>query len=197
MTISRPPLRYDQKDHAVEEDGYSPPPALGQGEDADASRSARPGQSGFARRLMSKYGWTKGSGLGADESGIINPLRAQVEKRRKKADADGGGWAEPAGKGKIIGGKRKDNTSKFGSMSEVIVLKGMLENMPDLHAEIADGLGQEIGEECGEKVNKTSPSRLQRKKLTYYSMDESSVCTLMNLRAKFSSNLRIKYQLYV
>lgn len=102
---------------------------------------------------MSKYGWTKGSGLGADESGIINPLRVQVEKRRKKADADGGGWAEPGSKGKIIGGKRKEeNAGKFGAMSDVIVLRNMLENMPNLQEEIAGGLGQEIGEECGEKV---------------------------------------------
>lgn len=101
---------------------------------------------------MSKYGWTKGTALGANESGLLNPLRVQVEKRRKKADADGGGWAEPGGKGKIIGGKRKGEAGKFGTMSEVIVLQNMLENMPDLEAEIADGLGQEIGGECGEKV---------------------------------------------
>jgi splicing factor 45 len=116
-------------------------------------RSSRPGQAGFAQRLMSKYGWTKGSGLGADESGIVNPLRVQVEKRRRKADADGGGWAEPANKAKILGGQRKDgDESKFGVMSECIVLRGMLEGMDNLQAEIADGLGQEIGEECGEKV---------------------------------------------
>jgi hypothetical protein len=108
---------------------------------------------------MSRYGWTQGTGLGADESGIVNPLRVQVDKRRKKADADGGGWAEPGGKGKIIGGARKNQRgnddgdgSGFGSMSEVIVLRNMLENMPDLQEEIEQGLGQEIGEECGEKV---------------------------------------------
>lgn len=110
---------------------------------------------------MSKYGWTKGTALGANESGILNPLRVQVEKRRKKADADGGGWAEPGGKGKIIGGKRKEAAGKFGTMSEVIVLQNMLENMPDLEAEIADGLGQEIGGECGEKV-KIYPLLLSR-----------------------------------
>lgn len=141
-----------------QDDAYSPPPAFGsdlppQPDDDSQPRSSRPGQSGFAHRLMSKYGWTKGSGLGADESGIINPLRVQVEKRRKKADADGGGWAEPGSKGKIIGGKRKDdNTGKFGTMSDVIVLRNMLENMPNLEEEITGGLGQEIGEECGEKV---------------------------------------------
>lgn len=115
---------------------------------------------------MSKYGWTKGTGLGADETGIINPLRVQVEKRRKKADADGGGWAEPGSKGKIVGGNRKEeSTGKFGVMSDVIVLQNMLENMPDLQAEIADGLGQEIGEECGEKVFPISYHNLSRMEL--------------------------------
>lgn len=160
-SISAAPVRYAQPstDHDPEEDR---PPALGapkassQDEEPpseDLPRSSRPGQAGFAARLMSKYGWKAGTGLGAAESGIVNPLRVQVEKRRKKADADGGGWAEPGGKGKIVGGnaRGKADTGKFGTMSEVIVLRNMLENMPDLQSEIADGLGQEIGEECGDK----------------------------------------------
>lgn len=106
---------------------------------------------------MQKYGWKTGIGLGASNSGIVQPLRVQVEKRRKKADADGGGWAEPGGKGKIIGGRSVDGKKdggKFGTMSEVIVLGGMLQNMPDLQQEMEDGLGQEIGEECGEKYGR-------------------------------------------
>ncbi|KAM5352518.1 hypothetical protein ACJ41O_005240 [Fusarium nematophilum] len=164
VTISRAPVRYAQPQEPKGEDedeAYSPPPALGGGSAPDADdddaqpRSSRPGQAGFAHRLMSKYGWTKGTGLGVDESGIINPLRVQVEKRRKKADADGGGWAEPGSKGKIIGGKRKEeSTGKFGIMSDVIMLENMLENMTNLREEIADGLGQEIGEECGEKYGR-------------------------------------------
>ncbi|KAM0344704.1 hypothetical protein ACHAPU_007299 [Fusarium lateritium] len=166
-TISRAPVRYTQPQNEKtvtaddeQDDAYSPPPAFesdlpSQPDDDSQPRSSRPGQSGFAHRLMSKYGWTKGSGLGADESGIVNPLRVQVEKRRKKADADGGGWAEPGSKGKIIGGKRKDDgKGKFGTMSDVIVLRNMLENMPNLQEEIAGGLGQEIGEECGEKYGR-------------------------------------------
>ncbi|KAL3960960.1 hypothetical protein ACCO45_006077 [Purpureocillium lilacinum] len=157
--ISRAPVRYNvqQPTEANDRGGDSfSPTMLGSGEEGDDQqpRSKRPGQAGFAQRLMSKYGWTKGTGLGANESGIVNPLRVQVEKRRKKADADGGGWAEPGGKGKILGGKRKDEDGKFGKMSEVIVLRNMLENMPDLQSEIANGLGQEIGEECGEKYGR-------------------------------------------
>ncbi|KAJ0285431.1 hypothetical protein Brms1b_004274 [Colletotrichum noveboracense] len=166
-TISRAPVRYTRQEPSRSASA-SPPPTLGLGasstaaapdEDADAPRSNRPGQAGFAQRLMSKYGWTKGSGLGADEGGIVNPLRVQVEKRKKKSDAEGGGWAEPANRAKILGGRRKDaegeGGGKFGGpMSEVIVLQHMLDNMEDLQGEIANGLGQEIGEECGEKYGR-------------------------------------------
>ena len=106
---------------------------------------------------MSKYGWSKGTGLGADGSGIVNPLRVQVEKRRKKPDSEGGGFTDPKGIGKIIGGKKnsagKDSEhGKFGVMSEVIVLRGMVDGM-DLDEEVGDGgLMQEIGDECSEKV---------------------------------------------
>ena len=113
---------------------------------------------------MSKYGWTKGSGLGANSSGIVNPLRVQVEKQKKKSDSEGGGFVGPGGMGKIIGGKKKGGAGdgseegKFGAMSEVIVLKGMIDGM-DLDEELASGdLMQEIGEECGEKVDTQSNS---------------------------------------
>ena len=142
---------------------YIPPPA-GEGESSAAAPpgSIRPGQAGFAQRLMSKYGWTKGSGLGADETGITSALRVEVSKRRKKPDAEGGGWAEPGARGKIIGGKRKvadagaqgEENQGYGPMSQVVVLRGMLDGMPDLRTEVEAGLGQEIGEECGEKYGR-------------------------------------------
>jgi U5 snRNP spliceosome subunit len=123
----------------------------------DAARSLRPGQKGFAERLLSKYGWTKGSGLGATGSGIVKPLQVKAEKRKKRPDSEGGGFVTPAGRGTIIGGKKKggDDTGKFGPMSEVIILKGMLDGMDlesELHAAEGGGLMQEIGEECNEKV---------------------------------------------
>ncbi|KAK2615000.1 hypothetical protein N8I77_001780 [Diaporthe amygdali] len=187
-TISRGPVRYEappqppakeQEDDEEEMDVDNIDlPATGLGAagnsadqampDADASgdtsRSSRPGQKGFAQRLMSKYGWTAGSGLGADSSGIINPLQVKVEKRRKRPDAEGGGYADPANRAKIIGGKTaapkdpgsgpaEDGSGK-GAMSEVIVLQNMLEGMPNLQEEIESGLGQEIGEECGDKYGR-------------------------------------------
>ena len=129
----------------------------------DAPRSLRPGQKGFAERLMSKYGWSKGSGLGASGSGIVNPLRVQVEKQKKKSDSEGGGFLGPGGRGKIIGGQKKgghdadSEDGKFGVMSEVVILRGMVDGM-DLDAELEGagdgGLMQEIGEECGDKVSR-------------------------------------------
>lgn len=101
---------------------------------------------------MAKYGWTKGSGLGADGSGITKALQVKVEKQKKKPDSEGGGFRTPAGRGKIIAETRKSEEGKFGAISEVIVLHGMLEGL-DLDAEMESGnLVQEIGEECNEKV---------------------------------------------
>lgn len=161
-TISRAPVRYNLS---------LPPSELTNAEaeiednkndevEHEAPRSLRPGQQGFAERLMSKYGWTKGTGLGAGGTGIVNPLRVQVEKQKRKADSEGGGFVGPGGKGKIVGegkkgGSSTQETGRFGNMSEVVILRGMVDGM-DLDAELEGagdgGLIQEIGEECGEKV---------------------------------------------
>ncbi|KAI0595903.1 hypothetical protein F4775DRAFT_567432 [Biscogniauxia sp. FL1348] len=177
-TISREPVRYTRPANpdAMDEDhdddkAYVPLEPSGQeqeeeGEDAPRERSNRPGQKGFAARLMSKYGWAKGQGLGAESSGILQPLRVQIEKRKKKSDAEGGGWREPGGRGRIIGSKPGGSSSsgsgpsdgnggsKFGLMSNVIVLRNMLEGMDDLQGEMENGLGQEIGEECGDNYGR-------------------------------------------
>ncbi|KAI0386603.1 hypothetical protein F5Y04DRAFT_67027 [Hypomontagnella monticulosa] len=176
-TISRAPVRYTQPELPSgtpdpdamdeDEDEYVPPesvPNASAEPQEPEARSNRPGQKGFAARLMAKYGWSKGQGLGAEASGILQPLRVQVEKRKKKSDAEGGGWAEPGGRGRIIGSKtggpsQPDSNSgtsgsKFGSMSNVVVLRNMLEGMEDLQAEMESGLGQEIGEECGDKYGR-------------------------------------------
>ncbi|KAI1092666.1 hypothetical protein F5B19DRAFT_199759 [Rostrohypoxylon terebratum] len=164
-TISRAPVRYTQPappapdPDAMDEDEDEYVPAEPE-PSAEEERSNRPGQKGFAARLMAKYGWSKGQGLGADSSGILQPLRVQVEKRKKKSDAEGGGWAEPGGRGRIIGSKTgagapsESSGGKFGAMSNVVVLRNMLDGMEDLQAEMESGLGQEIGEECGDKYGR-------------------------------------------
>lgn len=127
----------------------------------ESTRSLRPGQKGFAERLMSKYGWTKGTGLGASGSGIVNPLRVQLEKQKKKPDSEGGGFVRTGGTGKIVGGNKLDRatavveTGKFGHTSEVVVLRGFIDGM-DVDADLTStgngGLTQKIGDECSEKV---------------------------------------------
>ncbi|KAL4809063.1 hypothetical protein BDV18DRAFT_94173 [Aspergillus unguis] len=165
-TISRAPVRYTlppppadipASEAELEEALAKDQPAEDEAEE-DGQRSNRPGQKGFAERLLAKYGWTKGSGLGATGSGIAKPLQVQVEKRKKRPDSEGGGFITPAGRGKIIGGARKqEDVGKFGAMSEVIILKGMLDGL-DVDAELAGteggGLMQEIGEECSEKYGR-------------------------------------------
>ncbi|KAH7407716.1 hypothetical protein BKA64DRAFT_775810 [Cadophora sp. MPI-SDFR-AT-0126] len=168
--ISRAPVRYNlppppsdiPSSEAELEKALAEEPDEDEAEGEDAPRSLRPGQKGFAERLMSKYGWSKGKGLGAEESGIVNPLRVQIEKRKKKSDAEGGGFREPGGRGKIIGGKKNvpekdEEVGKFGPMSEVIVLRGMVDGM-NLDEEVEGagdgGLMQEIGDECAEKYGR-------------------------------------------
>ena len=161
--ISREPVRYSlsaaseetqapvrEPEEKVEESG------LVDDDGTSQPRSSRPGQANFAERLMAKYGWSKGQGLGAQGTGIINPLYAKADKRKKKSDAEGGGFATPASTGKILGGNKSkaalaEAEGKFGAMSEVIRLEGMLTGL-DLDDELAQGgLMQEIGEECGDK----------------------------------------------
>ncbi|KAK4201453.1 hypothetical protein QBC40DRAFT_278246 [Triangularia verruculosa] len=122
----------------------------------------------FASKLMSKYGWTAGTGLGASSSGITTALSVQPLKRKKKSDAEGGGFRDPAAaQGRIIAPKslntaaqqqqnqpQGNSSSTSQKISRVVVLRDMLLNMPDLASEIEAGLGQEIGEECGERYGR-------------------------------------------
>ena len=178
-TISRAPIRYNLPSapseiptSEVDLEEALQLEEIGEGDHGSRRglRSLRPGQQGFAQRLMSKYGWTKGSGLGATGAGIINPLRVQIEKQKKKPDSEGGGFAGPGGRGKIISGKREggiETTGKFGPMTEVVVLYGMVDGM-DLDAEMEGvgdgGIMQEIGEECGEKYGRVERVFIDRSK---------------------------------
>lgn len=145
-TISRAPVRYEPPPPA-------PPPNDDDGMDVDVDptpeATRRPGQPDFAARLMAKYGWTRGSGLGASSSGITTALRVHVEK--PKQHQKGGG------RGKIIAsrtGQPATTTTEKGKASTVVLLGNMLEGMVDVEGEVEAGLGQEIGEECGERYGR-------------------------------------------
>jgi splicing factor 45 len=199
-TISRAPVRYNfpaapAEIPASEEELEQ---ALQRGDDLEdsgepmetderAPRSNRPGQKGFAERLMAKYGWTKGSGLGASSDGITTALKVKVEKVKKGPNAEKGGPS--GGRGKIIGGKRKggEEEGKFGAMSEVVLLKGMVDGL-DLNVELgSEGtLVQEIGEECGEKYGRVERVFVHR------SSSEESIPVFIQFTSQLSA-LRVKF----
>ena len=199
-----------------EDDDYTPPEALGaqrgeeqrageEDEEGQQPRSNRPGKKGFAARLMSKYGWEKGQGLGADSSGIVQPLRVQVEKRKKRSDAEGGGWAEPGGRGRIIASKTGTPSGgdgnggggggKFGPVSDVVVLRDMLEGMPDLQAEMEAGLAQEIGEECGDRYGRVERLKIdvEGRRVYIKFTDQVSALRVSSLFFSFSVPLFILF----
>ena len=129
-------------------------------EEEEAPRSRAPGQKGFAKRLLQKYGWKEGEGLGASGDGITTILQHQTQKRKKKSDNDGGGWSGPA-VGRIVGGKKRKIEGKDGEDEEaadgiggkwsiVARFEGMLQGL-DLDHEIGEGsLMQDIGEKMAE-----------------------------------------------
>lgn len=175
-TISRAPVRYSPPP--------PPPPTDPEAMDLDSDPEEHEGVDyssinvagslpqktrgkAFATKLMSKYGWTAGTGLGASSSGITSALSVQSLKRKKKSDAEGGGFRDPAAaQGRIIAPKslstpsqpQQDNNNNNNNagqkISRVVVLRDMLLNIPNLAAEVEAGLGQEIGEECGEKYGR-------------------------------------------
>lgn len=135
-----------------------PPPPPGPEAEAAAPTGfgGRATADKFAEKMLQKYGWEKGKGLGANNDGITTAIFAKAEKRKKLADADGGGFATPKNMGKIVGGKKRKMAQGGGGdaedqdaakLSAVIKLEGMLDGL-DLDQEISENnLLQEIGDE--------------------------------------------------
>ena len=103
---------------------------------------------------MAKHGWKPGQGLGANNEGIIEPLSVEIAPRNKRSKAQGGRRQGPL-IGRIVGGQRakEDGPGKFGKMSEVAVLTGMIPAGMDTGKELREGdLMMEIGR-AAEKVS--------------------------------------------
>jgi splicing factor 45 len=150
-TISREPVRYEEAAQIKDNPDYTQnstnmEPSQ---ESEPETRTSAPGQKGFAQRYMEKMGWKKGEGLGREATGITTILRHEATKRKRKGDAEGGGWAQPAAMGRIVGGKKSktdtpvDETKAF---SLVARFEGMLRDMDIDQAIEEDNLMQRIGE---------------------------------------------------
>ncbi|CCJ28228.1 unnamed protein product [Pneumocystis jirovecii] len=140
ITITREPQIYNTNTANTEETDFkeSNYENLKNPESSEAQNNSNmPGQKKFAERLMKKYGWEKGKGLGASNDGIVNPLVVKHSKDRK-------------GTGSIINKNRSyEKTGKFGKMSKVILLT----NVSELET-LDDDLSQEIGDECNKSYGK-------------------------------------------
>ena len=108
----------------------------------------RRGSHDFAARMMAKWGHKAGQGLGADASGIVEPLTVQkaraakAQEKGQPAAAGGIGIKEGAKVAKIIN-KHDDNSERirFGDPSTIVVLTNMV-GLDD----VEDGdLREEIG----------------------------------------------------
>jgi splicing factor 45 len=159
-TIIKAPVRYNLLDAQVDtlldrEDARPQSGSISKSQSPapEQARSKMPGQKGFGARMMAKMGWAEGQGLGAKGEGITTAIIAQPSKRKRRSDKDGGGWAQQPNMGKIVGGKKAkaqttdDDSGEFGTMSYVVKLHGMLDEL-DVAYEIEEkNLMQEIGEE--------------------------------------------------
>ncbi|KAK4496641.1 hypothetical protein PRZ48_012623 [Zasmidium cellare] len=135
--------------------GHDGKPPSDAADDDDKPHSNAPGKAGFAQRMMKKMGHEEGKGLGASGEGITAALSVKADKRKKKPDAQGGGYVTPAATGKIVGGnqaKKADDHEggPHGKMSAVVKFEGMLRGMDIDKAIQDDGILQEIGDEMAE-----------------------------------------------
>ncbi|KAF8590475.1 hypothetical protein K439DRAFT_1651147 [Ramaria rubella] len=117
--------------------------------EASSNSENKPDPHGFAARLMAKWGHKEGQGLGANSSGIVEPLTVEKAAHGKAGGkASGKPSAGVSGRGKIINAnedeKAREDRLRFGSPSKIVVLTNMVgrEDVDD------DDLREEIGEEC-------------------------------------------------
>ncbi|KAG0140527.1 hypothetical protein CROQUDRAFT_718591 [Cronartium quercuum f. sp. fusiforme G11] len=119
-----------------------------------------PGQPDFARRLMDKYGWKEGQGLGASESGrttiltVSAPLAQTGKKGKQKQQQEEIGpgvmptTAIGKGRGVVIDEAKaqrdREEKERYGEPTRVVYLTNVV-----AVEEIDDELSNEIAEEAG------------------------------------------------
>ncbi|EGG00042.1 uncharacterized protein MELLADRAFT_93872 [Melampsora larici-populina 98AG31] len=115
------------------------------------SGNKAPGQPDFARRLMDKYGWKEGQGLGASESGRTSILTvaaapAHSGKKNKHTSEIGPGPVPTIGKGRGVvideakAQRDREEKERYGEPTRVVYLTNVV-----AVDEVDDELSHEIG----------------------------------------------------
>jgi len=133
-TISRPPVFYAQPEASATTNSPPSDPAISPYTEREPSpeASSRPGQAGFAKRLMERQGWKAGQGLGRDGTGITKAI--QMVSSGKKGQP---------GRGRIVD-KNKKRTTADADGSEVVVMRGIVDGKRHLdEAELLQKIGDE------------------------------------------------------
>ncbi|BGP01414.1 hypothetical protein RTG_01164 [Rhodotorula toruloides ATCC 204091] len=141
--------------------GAAPPgfaPAATQAGGAGEAESAEPDSRTFAERMMSKFGWEEGKGLGASESGITAALSVQrtpagsassSKKAKKKKEPEAApAPAGMAGRSVVVDVSRDQRIAEQkaqmgGDASRVVLLTNLCGR-----DEVDDDLGGEVAEEA-------------------------------------------------
>jgi len=95
------------------------------------STICRPDPSTFAERMMARWGYQEGQGLGADGQGIVNALKVeQIREGKGKGKKEGKVVGVGSKMGRIINDNEdtqaREDRIRFGEPSRVVVLTNMV-----------------------------------------------------------------------
>lgn len=172
-TISAPPVRYANATISAPPVRFEQPPAQPsntQDEPYYEERPAKRPKISKAEAMMAKMGYVKGQGLGKNNDGVTTHLEVKIRKQPQGGQSsifdDGeGNKVKSAQVWDVRGGERKkDEPSKFGEESCVVVTWGCVDGVDwKENAERDDGgIRQDMGEVFSTKVSHVLVVRQQR-----------------------------------